>query len=118
MNFKSFTIYRNLLVIKKDDLQRDSGLDVSQSDLIRNFILMDLLQRPKQDFEIIWNPMKKTQKTYKVKLISFRVHERLPHTSIKITNQNICYTSNAIQDSKAGNRLITRGKKDRETVQE
>jgi hypothetical protein len=25
---------------------------------------------------------------------------------------------NAIQDSKAGNRLITRGKKDRETVQE
>jgi uncharacterized protein with ParB-like and HNH nuclease domain len=50
MKFKSFTIYRNLLVIRKrkDDPQRISeslhstGLDVSQSDLIRNFILMDL----------------------------------------------------------------------------
>jgi hypothetical protein len=53
--FKSFTIYRNLLVIRKDDPQRISGLhltglDVSQSDLIRNFILMDLPQKTKTGF--------------------------------------------------------------------
>jgi hypothetical protein len=41
---------------------------------------------------------------------------RLPHTSIKITNQKYLF-QNAIQDSKTGNRLITRAK-DRETVQE
>jgi uncharacterized protein with ParB-like and HNH nuclease domain len=56
MMFKSFTIYRNLLVIRKDDPQRISeslhltGLDVSQSDLIRNFILMDLPQKTKTGF--------------------------------------------------------------------
>jgi uncharacterized protein with ParB-like and HNH nuclease domain len=70
MKFKSFTIYRNLLVIRKDDPQRISeslhstGLDVSQSDLIRNFILMDLPQKDQNRiFEIIWNQLKKTQKT-------------------------------------------------------
>jgi uncharacterized protein with ParB-like and HNH nuclease domain len=71
MKFKSFTIYRNLLVIiRKDDPQRISeslhstGLDVSQSDLIRNFILMDLPPKDQNRiFEIIWNQLKKTQKT-------------------------------------------------------
>jgi uncharacterized protein with ParB-like and HNH nuclease domain len=68
MKFKSFTIYRNLLVIRKrDDPQRISeslhstGLDVSQSDLIRNFILMDLPKDQNRIFEIIWNQLKKTQ---------------------------------------------------------
>jgi uncharacterized protein with ParB-like and HNH nuclease domain len=70
MKFKSFTIYRNLLVIRKDDPQRISeslhltGLDVSQSDLIRNFILMDL--PPKDQNRILKSfgiQLKKTQKT-------------------------------------------------------
>jgi uncharacterized protein with ParB-like and HNH nuclease domain len=67
--FKSFTIYRNLLVIRKDDPQRISeslhstGLDVSQSDLIRNFILMDLLPKDQNRiFEIIWNPIEENAK--------------------------------------------------------
>jgi uncharacterized protein with ParB-like and HNH nuclease domain len=70
MKFKSFTIYRNLLVIRKRRPQRISeslhstGLDVSQSDLIRNFILMDLPPKDQNRiFEIIWNQLKKTQKT-------------------------------------------------------
>jgi hypothetical protein len=67
--FKSFTIYRNLLVIRKDDPQRISeslhltGLDVSQSDLIQFYFNGLTSKRPKQVFEIIWNQLKKTQKT-------------------------------------------------------
>jgi uncharacterized protein with ParB-like and HNH nuclease domain len=66
MKFKSFTIYRNL---EKDDPQRISeslhltGLDVSQSDLIRNFILMDLPPKDQNRiFEIIWNPIEENAK--------------------------------------------------------
>jgi hypothetical protein len=68
--FKSFTIYRNLLVIRKDDPQRISeslhltGLDVSQSDLIQ-FYFNGLTSKETKNriFEIIWNQLKKTQKT-------------------------------------------------------
>jgi uncharacterized protein with ParB-like and HNH nuclease domain len=40
-----------------------TGLDVSQSDLIRNFILMDLPPKDQNRiFEIIWNPIEENAK--------------------------------------------------------
>ena len=53
----------------KDDPQRifeslnSTGLDLSQSDLIRNFILMDLPSRDQNRiFETIWNPIEENAK--------------------------------------------------------
>jgi uncharacterized protein with ParB-like and HNH nuclease domain len=53
----------------KDDPQRifeslnSTGLDLSQSDLIRNFILMDLPPRDQNRiFETIWNPIEENAK--------------------------------------------------------
>src|SRR5690606_25620645 len=53
----------------KDDPQRifeslnSTGLDLSQSDLIRNFILMDLPPKDQHRiFETIWNPIEENAK--------------------------------------------------------
>ena len=84
----------------KDDPQRifeslnSTGLDLSQSDLIRNFILMDL---PPADqdriFESIWNPIEENAKdlTKKTSLVSAFIRDYLTLKNKKIPNKNKVY---------------------------
>lgn len=84
----------------KDDPQRifeslnSTGLDLTQSDLIRNFILMDL--PPKEQtkiFENIWNPIEENAKdNLKQKsLVSAYIRDYLTLKTKKIPNKNKVY---------------------------
>lgn len=84
----------------KDDPQRifeslnSTGLDLSQSDLIRNFILMDL---PPIDqdriFESIWSPIEENAKDLvkKTSLVSDFIRDYLTLKNKKIPNKNKVY---------------------------
>jgi len=84
----------------KDDPQRifeslnSTGLDLSQSDLIRNFILMDL---PPIDqdriFESIWSPIEENAKDLikKTSLVSDYIRDYLTLKNKKIPNKNKVY---------------------------
>lgn len=85
----------------KDDPQRifeslnSTGLDLSQSDLIRNFILMDL-PPIEQDriFESIWNPIEENAKDLvkKISLVSDYIRDYLTLKNKKIPNKNKVYS--------------------------
>lgn len=84
----------------KDDPQRifeslnSTGLDLSQSDLIRNFILMDLPHKEqKQIFEDIWNPIEENARsiTRKKSLVSEFIRDYLTLITKKIPNKNKVY---------------------------
>ena len=84
----------------KDDPQRifeslnSTGLDLSQSDLIRNFILMDL--PPKEQnriFETIWNPIEKNARDIirKQSKVSDYIRDYLTLRNKKIPNKSKVY---------------------------
>ena len=84
----------------KDDPQRifeslnSTGLDLSQSDLIRNFILMDL--PPKEQnriFDNIWNPIEENAKDIvkQNSLVSDFIRDYLTLRNKKIPNKNKVY---------------------------
>lgn len=84
----------------KDDPQRifeslnSTGLDLSQSDLIRNFILMDL--PPKEQnriFETIWNPIEENARDLvkQNSLVSDYIRDYLTLRNKKIPNKNKVY---------------------------
>ncbi|MGK0366608.1 MAG: hypothetical protein ACI85O_003683 [Saprospiraceae bacterium] len=84
----------------KDDPQRifeslnSTGLDLSQSDLIRNFILMDLA--PKQQnkiFESIWNPIEENARDLvkQKSLVSEYIRHYLTLKTKKIPNKGKVY---------------------------
>jgi uncharacterized protein with ParB-like and HNH nuclease domain len=84
----------------KDDPQRifeslnSTGLDLSQSDLIRNYILMDL--QPKDQnriFETIWSPIEENAKDYvkQSSLVSEFIRDYLTLRNKKIPNKNKVY---------------------------
>jgi len=84
----------------KDDPQRifeslnSTGLDLSQSDLIRNFILMDLPHKEqKQIFENIWNPIEENARSISKKkpLVSEFIRDYLTLKTKKIPNKNKVY---------------------------
>ncbi len=84
----------------KDDPQRifeslnSTGLDLSQSDLIRNYILMDLPPKDQNRiFETIWSPIEENARDY-VKQISFVsefIRDYLTLRNKKIPNKNKVY---------------------------
>jgi len=85
----------------KDDPQRifeslnSTGLDLSQSDLIRNFILMDLPpQKQSQVYESIWNPIEQNARdiTKRTSLVSDYIRDYLTLKNKKIPNKNKVYT--------------------------
>ena len=84
----------------KDDPQRifeslnSTGLDLSQSDLIRNFILMDL--EPRQQnliFEQVWNPIEENARDLvkQKSLVSDFIRDYLTLKNKKIPNKNNVY---------------------------
>lgn len=84
----------------KDDPQRifeslnSTGLELSQSDLIRNFILMDL--EPKEQFRIfdqIWNPIEDNARDLikQNSLVSSYIRDYLTLKNKKIPNKNKVY---------------------------
>lgn len=84
----------------KDDPQRifeslnSTGLDLSQSDLIRNYILMDL--DPKNQhriFEQIWNPIEENAKDHvkQKSVVSDYIRDYLTLKNKKIPNKNNVY---------------------------
>ncbi|RZJ36611.1 MAG: DUF4268 domain-containing protein [Flavobacterium sp.] len=84
----------------KDDPQRifeslnSTGLDLSQSDLIRNFILMDLEPRDQNRiYETIWNPIEENAKDIvrQSSLVSEFVRDYLTLRNKKIPNKNKVY---------------------------
>lgn len=84
----------------KDDPQRifeslnSTGLDLSQSDLIRNFILMDLPPiEQDQIFESIWSPIEENAKDLvkKTSLVSDFIRDYLTLKKKKIPNKNKVY---------------------------
>lgn len=84
----------------KDDPQRifeslnSTGLDLSQSDLIRNFILMDLEPREQQRiFEQIWNPIEDNARdlTLQKSLVSDYIRDYLTLRNKKIPNKSRVY---------------------------
>lgn len=84
----------------KDDPQRifeslnSTGLDLSQSDLIRNFILMDLPPKDQNRiFEIIWNPIEENAKDIvkQSSLVSEFIRDYLTLRNKKIPNKNKVY---------------------------
>jgi uncharacterized protein with ParB-like and HNH nuclease domain len=85
----------------KDDPQRifeslnSTGLDLSQSDLIRNFILMDLPPKDQNRiFETIWNPIEENAKDLvkQSSLVSDYIRDYLTLRNKKIPNKNKVYT--------------------------
>ncbi|MCH7402245.1 DUF4268 domain-containing protein [Belliella kenyensis] len=85
----------------KDDPQRifeslnSTGLDLSQSDLIRNFILMDLPpQKQNQVYESIWSPIEQNARdvTKRTSLVSDYIRDYLTLKNKKIPNKNKVYT--------------------------
>lgn len=84
----------------KDDPQRifeslnSTGLDLSQSDLIRNFILMDLPPAVQDKlFETIWNPIEENAKdlSKRTSLVSDFIRDYLTLKTKKIPNKNKVY---------------------------
>lgn len=84
----------------KDDPQRifeslnSTGLDLSQSDLIRNFILMDLPPKDQNRiFETIWNPIEENAKDIikQISLVSDYIRDYLTLRNKKIPNKNKVY---------------------------
>jgi uncharacterized protein with ParB-like and HNH nuclease domain len=84
----------------KDDPQRifeslnSTGLDLSQSDLIRNFILMDLPPKDQNRvFETIWNPIEENAKDIvkQNSLVSEFIRDYLTLRNKKIPNKNKVY---------------------------
>jgi len=84
----------------KDDPQRifeslnSTGLDLSQSDLIRNFILMDLPAKDQNRvFETIWNPIEENAKDLvkQSSLVSDYIRDYLTLRNKKIPNKNKVY---------------------------
>ena len=84
----------------KDDPQRifeslnSTGLDLSQSDLIRNFILMDLPPKDQNRvFETIWNPIEENAKDLikQNSLVSDYIRDYLTLRNKKIPNKNKVY---------------------------
>lgn len=84
----------------KDDPQRifeslnSTGLDLSQSDLIRNFILMDLPPKDQQRiFETIWNPIEENARDIvkQNSLVSDYIRDYLTLRNKKIPNKNKVY---------------------------
>jgi len=85
----------------KDDPQRifeslnSTGLDLSQSDLIRNFILMDLPPKDQNRiFETIWSPIEENAKDLvkQNSLVSDYIRDYLTLRNKKIPNKNKVYT--------------------------
>ncbi len=85
----------------KDDPQRifeslnSTGLDLSQSDLIRNFILMDLPPKDQNRiFETIWNPIEENAKDIikQSSLVSEFIRDYLTLRNKKIPNKNKVYS--------------------------
>lgn len=85
----------------KDDPQRifeslnSTGLDLSQSDLIRNYILMDLPPKDQNRiFENIWNPIEENAKDYQkqTSLVSDFIRDYLTLRNKKIPNKNKVYS--------------------------
>lgn len=84
----------------KDDPQRifeslnSTGLDLSQSDLIRNYILMDLPPKDQNRiFETIWNPIEENARDYIMQksLVSEYIRDYLTLRNKKIPNKNKVY---------------------------
>jgi uncharacterized protein with ParB-like and HNH nuclease domain len=84
----------------KDDPQRifeslnSTGLDLSQSDLIRNFILMDLPPKDQNRiYETIWNPIEENSKDIvkQSSLVSDFIRDYLTLRNKKIPNKNKVY---------------------------
>lgn len=84
----------------KDDPQRifeslnSTGLDLSQSDLIRNFILMDLPPKDQNRiFETIWNPIEENARDFvkQRSLVSDYIRDYLTLRNKKIPNKNKVY---------------------------
>ncbi len=84
----------------KDDPQRifeslnSTGLDLSQSDLIRNFILMDLPPKDQNRiFESVWNPIEENAKDLikQSSLVSDYIRDYLTLRNKKIPNKNKVY---------------------------
>ena len=84
----------------KDDPQRifeslnSTGLDLSQSDLIRNFILMDLVPKEQNKiFNNIWSPIEENARdlTKQQSLVSSYIRDYLTLKSKKIPNKNKVY---------------------------
>ncbi|MFD0762729.1 DUF4268 domain-containing protein [Lutibacter aestuarii] len=84
----------------KDDPQRifeslnSTGLDLSQSDLIRNYILMDLDPKNQNKvFEQIWNPIEENARniTKQKSLVSDYIRDYLTLRNKKIPNKNKVY---------------------------
>lgn len=84
----------------KDDPQRifeslnSTGLDLSQSDLIRNFILMDLPPADQDKiFESIWSPIEENAKdlSKRTSLVSDFIRDYLTLKTKKIPNKNKVY---------------------------
>jgi len=85
----------------KDDPQRifeslnSTGLDLSQSDLIRNYILMDLPPKDQNRiFETIWNPIEENARDYvkQSSLVSEFIRDYLTLRNKKIPNKNKVYS--------------------------
>ena len=86
---------------EKDDPQRifeslnSTGLELSQSDLIRNYILMDLPPRDQNRiFETIWNPIEENARDYvkQSSLVSDFIRDYLTLRNKKIPNKNKVYS--------------------------
>ncbi|RYD98039.1 MAG: DUF262 domain-containing protein, partial [Sphingobacteriales bacterium] len=84
----------------KDDPQRifeslnSTGLDLSQSDLIRNYILMDLPPRDQDRvFETIWQPIEENARDHvkQSSLVSEFIRDYLTLRNKKIPNKNKVY---------------------------
>lgn len=84
----------------KDDPQRifeslnSTGLDLSQSDLIRNYILMDLDPKNQNKiFEQIWNPIEENARDLKKQksMVSDYIRDYLTLRNKKIPNKNKVY---------------------------
>lgn len=84
----------------KDDPQRifeslnSTGLDLSQSDLIRNFILMDLPHLEQTNvYDAIWNPIEQNARDIKKRtsLVSDYIRDYLTLKNKKIPNKNKVY---------------------------
>lgn len=84
----------------KDDPQRifeslnSTGLELSQSDLIRNYILMDLEpQKQREVFETIWNPIEENTRGVhrQTSLVSDFIRDYLTLRNKKIPNKSKVY---------------------------
>lgn len=110
INAENFEVIRNglkrLIFVEislerdKDDPQRifeslnSTGLDLSQSDLIRNYILMDLKPREQQKvFNTIWNPIEENARDLikQKSLVSEYIRDYLTLKNKKIPNKSKVY---------------------------